>query len=264
MNKKFYFAILAVAALFFACKPEVIELGKPVDTDGNVYDTVHIGTQTWMSQDLRVKHSPNGFALQEFYIEFKEPAYIAYGGKMLYNAMAAQFGGISENGHVRGLCPEGWHLPSRDEWQQLTDYVAGHPALWEPSGTVSRALASQQWNSSAESATFNQTGFSALPTGYLISYARHTEQLSYVEQVEQRWVQRGNAYYWSSDHNDSYPIPVTPNGDSIPWTLPQWDWIGNDSVEVQSYIFLLDINQENPRISSLPDIHYCAIRCVKD
>lgn len=254
--------LLLVATCFWGCKPERIETGKPVDVDGNIYDTVRIGSQTWMCQDLKVKHFPNGIALQEFQIGLKEPAFLEYNGKMLYNALAAQYGGVSANGHIQGICPDGWHLPSRDEWQQLTDYITEHPALWESSGTVSRALASQQWSSSSEAAQFNQTGFSALPTGYLISYARHTELPNYEEQIEQRWTQRGNAYYWSTDHNDYYPISVTPN--ESPWTMPQVGWFGDDSLEVQSYVLLLNISQEKPEISSLPDIHYCAVRCVKD
>lgn len=181
---------------------------------------------------------------------------------MLYNSLAAQYGSVSAYGHVQGICPDGWHLPTRDEWQQLTDYITEHPELWESSGTVSRALASQQWSSSPEAAQFNQTGFSALSTGYVISYARHTELSSYEEQVEQRWTQRGNAYYWSTDHNDYYLRPYIPI--ESPWAIPQWDRYGSDSTQVQSYVLLLNTNQETPEISSLPDIHYCAIRCVKN
>lgn len=251
------FVFFVIATLFCACKPEIIELGKPVDVDGNTYDTVCIGTQTWMSQDLRVTHLPNGIALQGFDIRQTEPAYIEYGGKMLYNAMAAQYGAGSESELVQGICPNGWHLPSHAEWQQLIDHVTAHPEFWESSGSVSCALSSQQWSSSSEAANFNKTGFSALPTGYFISYGRHTEVF------EQRWTQQGNAYYWSSDHNDDFPITIT---DTIqtPWIQPNWGWFGSDSMEVQSYVLLLTPDQDSPKISSLPDIHYCAIRCVKN
>lgn len=262
VNKFLLFATMVVAALLCACTHETEDPKKLTDVDGNTYDTVRIGTQTWMSQDLKVKHFPNGAALRTFEPNLREPAYLDYGGKILYNALAAQYGESLGNGHVQGLCPDGWHLPSRDEWQQLTDYVAEHPSLWEFSGSVSHAMESQQWSSSAEAAQFNMSGFSALPTGYLISFPRHTELFTYEEQVEQRWVQRGSAYYWSSDHNEDYPRPVTP--DESPWSPPQWGWLGNDSIEVQSYVLLLNTDQESPEISSLPDVHYCAVRCVKN
>ena len=256
VNISLFFAIMVVAALLCACTHEIEEPKKLTDVDGNTYDTVRIGTQTWMSQDLKVKHFPNGAALRTFEPKLREPAYTDYSGKILYNALAAQYGELSGNGHVQGICPDGWHLPSRDEWLQLADYVAEHPSLWESSGSVSHAMASQQWSSSADAAQFNETGFSALPTGYFISFARH------IEVTEHRWVQRGSAYYWSSDHNEYYPRPVTP--DESPWAIPQWGWFGEDSLEVQSYVLLLNTNQESPEISSLPDVHYCAVRCVKN
>lgn len=265
INRKLILATMVIATLLCACnkpEPETPTSQILTDVDGNTYDTVRIGTQIWMSQDLKVKHFPNGIDLKKFRIGLKEPAYLDYGGKMLYNALAAQYGETSGNGHVQGICPDGWHLPTRAEWQQLTDYVAEHPSLWESSGSVSHAMESQQWPLPVDAALFNQTGFSALPTGYLISFPRHTELFTYEEQVEQRWVQRGNAYYWSADHNDDYPATYIP--DDSPWAIPHWGWLQDDSLEVQSYVLLLNANQESPEFSSLPDIHYCAIRCVKD
>ena len=254
----FFLGVSIVVVLFSSCKPQPIQPdGILKDVDGNKYNTVKIGNQVWMSQDLQVKHLPNGIALQGFEIRQSEPAFIEYGGKMLYNAMAAQYGADSGDVRVQGLCPNGWHLPSHAEWQQLINYVNAHPELWDTSGTVSRALASQQWSSSAEAANFNQTGFSALSTGYFISYGRHTEVF------DQRWAQNGNAYFWCADHNGDFPVTITDTAQS-PWTFPSWGWFGSDSLEVQSYVLLLNPNQDSPEISSLPDIHYCAIRCVKD
>lgn len=252
--------VVLVALLFCACKPEPIEPTELVakDVDGNIYQTVKIGTQIWMNEDLRVSHLPDGSDLQPFAIRMKQPSVTTYGGKVLYNSMAAQFGAGTTSSNVQGVCPDGWHLPSSTEWRQLIDYVSSHPECWDTSGSVSHALASQNWSSSAEATRFNQTGFSALPTGSFISYDRHTEVF------EQRWAQRGNAYYWCADHNEYYPRPHADSVSPSPWPIPQWGWFGTDSLEVQSFVFLLNINQELPEISSLPDIHYCAIRCVKN
>lgn len=71
-NGKLFLAIKVVAALFCACQPEIPEIVEPevfTDVDDNIYDTVRIGAQTWMSQDLRVKHFPDGSALREFEIK---------------------------------------------------------------------------------------------------------------------------------------------------------------------------------------------------
>lgn len=260
-------SLLLVAMLFCACKPEPIEPVEPAakDVDGNIYKTVKIGAQIWMSEDLKVLHLPDGSDLQPFKIRQQSPSFvITEKGNVLYNSMAAQFGSGSAVAHVRGICPKGWHLPTSDEWRQLVNYVSEHPECWDTSGSVSNALASQKWpcswgytlfNQKVFSA-FNQTGFSALPTGYYISYACHTE-FAY-----KPWVQRQNVYYWSADHNDYYPRPITDS--PSPWNMPAMGWFGSDSLETHSFVFLLDINKEQPEISSLPDIHYCAIRCVKD
>lgn len=71
-NGKLFLAIKVVAALFCACQPEIPEIVEPevfTDVDDNIYDTVRIGAQTWTSQDLRVKHCPDGPALKEFEIK---------------------------------------------------------------------------------------------------------------------------------------------------------------------------------------------------
>lgn len=247
--------LLLVATCFWGCRPERIETGKPVDVDGNVYDTVRIGNQTWMAQDLLVTHLPDKTPLRRFGIRQSAPAFTTYGNKMLYNSFAAQYGANSGGAYIQGICPDGWHLPSSDEYQQLIEYVATHSERWDLSGSVSRAMASQQWGGASSSASFNQTGFSALPTGYVHSYDSHSDI------GDNRWTERGNAYYWCADHNDYYPRPNS-NPD-YPGT-PNWGVYGTDSLEIQSFVLLLDINREEPEISSLPDIHYCAVRCVKD
>lgn len=251
-----FFGFFLCSALFMCCEHGRIDsTAIPIDVDGNRYDTVHIGSQIWMSQDLKVLHLPNGMALQEFWIRLEVPAYVIYGDKVLYNSMAAQFGADSSSTRVQGICPKGWHLPSSAEGQQLIDYLSNHPELWNVSGTVSNSLADRNWGN-VEHVGFNQTGFSAQPTGYVHSYDSHSDI------GDNRWMERGKAYYWCSDHNDYYPRPN--NSTPSPWPIPAWGVWGTDSLEVQSFVFLLDINQEKPEISSLPDIHYCAIRCVKD
>lgn len=78
---------------------------------------------------------------------------------------------------VQGICPTGWHVPSKGEWTQLTNYVSSQ-TIWLCSGysfsdNNAKALASQYgWNTSEylcspgnEQSGNNNTGFSALPAG---------------------------------------------------------------------------------------------------
>ena len=101
--------------------------GNVKDVDGNVYKTIIIGNQTWMAENLRVRHYNNGDIIahnliktdfnpanQEgafgSYNETKDKDSIATFG-LLYNWYA-----ISDS---RGLAPNGWHIPSKNEWENL-------------------------------------------------------------------------------------------------------------------------------------------------
>ena len=79
------------------------------DVDGNVYNTVTIGTQVWMKKNLKVTHYRNGDAIDNI----DSPDVVRYG--RLYDWHAVN--------DKRGLAPEGWHVPTDAEWSTLTDYL---------------------------------------------------------------------------------------------------------------------------------------------
>jgi uncharacterized protein (TIGR02145 family) len=150
------------------------------DADGNSYNTVTIGTQTWMVENLRTTKFSDGTAIPLVtdtysWISLNSPAYCWYNNDetsnkdkygALYNGYAVQTG---------RLAPRGWHVPSEEEWITLKDFVSKNIGQ---SISVSKALASNsQWTNFdiANSYTknyvgYNQTinnssGFSALPGG---------------------------------------------------------------------------------------------------
>lgn len=107
--------------------------------DGNTYVTVKLGKQLWMAENLR--YLPEGEA-QDLDISYTSPRYYVifdndltqeigiksvemYG--MFYNLPAATQGealvAVGEDRKVRGVCPEGWHLPCQTEWDALARYV---------------------------------------------------------------------------------------------------------------------------------------------
>jgi uncharacterized protein (TIGR02145 family) len=150
--------------------------------DGNVYQTVVIGTQEWMAENLKYLPSVvgpatgseiSGFETESYYYvydydgtdvaEAKATAnYITYG--VLYNWTAAMDGEASSTTNpsgIQGVCPAGWHLPSDAEWTELTDYLGGTSVA----GGKLKETGTTHWNSPNTSAT-NETGFTALPGGY--------------------------------------------------------------------------------------------------
>lgn len=115
--------------------------------DGRKYRSVRIGTRRWMAENLDIggmvtsypadsnhsEQSDNG--LLEKYCYNNDPVYChVYGG--LYEWNEAMAYDSLEGG--RGICPEGWHLPTDEEWKELCGmadhrYGPGDP-IWDTTG----------------------------------------------------------------------------------------------------------------------------------
>jgi uncharacterized protein (TIGR02145 family) len=139
-------------------------IGLVFDIDGNWYTTVTIGTQIWMLQNLKVTHYRNGDAITNVtdntWATLTTGAYCNYNNK---DSLANVYGRIY-NWHAaadsRNICPSGWHIPSKDEFNTLVSSVGG-PSV--ASGALKEAGTSH-WASPNTDAT-NSSGFTALPGG---------------------------------------------------------------------------------------------------
>ena len=178
----------------FTCGTSTIK-----DHDGNVYNTVQIGNQCWMKENLRTTHYADGTAIIESHstnLSLTTPHYfnnvsanvaLAQRG-YLYNWPAVMYGAASSSANpsgVQGICPTGWHVPSDAEWTQLTDYVSSQSQyLCGGNSTyITKALAATtSWSNTGGVCTTgnqqsdnNATGFSAISAGYIdedgLSYA---------------------------------------------------------------------------------------------
>ncbi len=98
------------------------------DIDGNIYNTVQIGTQCWMKENLKTTTYSNGTAIPHvtnngIWGNITIGAYVWYDNdiswKDSYGALYNRFATIDTN----GLCPTGWHVPTIDEWTVLDDYI---------------------------------------------------------------------------------------------------------------------------------------------
>ena len=158
------------------------------DVDSNVYNTVQIGNQCWMKENLRTTHYSNGMAIPAGSIaSSSSPYYYDYNSSSLpltergylYNWPAVMHGANSSQANpsgVQGICPTGWHVPSDAEWTQLTNYVSSQSdyVCGSVTSRIAKALAGTTgWTSSSTSCAVgnnqssnNTTGFSALPAGY--------------------------------------------------------------------------------------------------
>ncbi|MEI6820595.1 MAG: FISUMP domain-containing protein [Bacteroidota bacterium] len=139
----------------------------PHDIDGNVYEAVTIGTQTWMKQNLNVTHYRNGDAILTNITDNGAWSNLTTGAYCNYNndANNAITYGRLYNWYTvvdsRNLCPTGWHVPSDAEWTTLTDYLGGESIA----GGKLKEAGLAHWQSPNSEAT-NETGFTALPSGF--------------------------------------------------------------------------------------------------
>lgn len=125
------------------------------DIDGNTYHAVVIGDQVWMAENLKSKHFANGD-------EIPASGWFAYDND-LNNAATY---GLLYNWYTvddsRNVCPDGWHVPTDDEFIILNSAVSGNAGNLRETGT-------SHW-SVTNSWVTNQSGFTALPGGYWSRY----------------------------------------------------------------------------------------------
>lgn len=135
------FGILLTVTLLSSCSKDTTSLTD--SRDGQVYQIVTIGTQTWMAQNLKYE----------------------IGNNWCYNndsANCATYGRLYDWQTAKGACPSGWHLPTDEEWFTLTNFLGGSSVA---GGKLKSVIG---WNASNTGST-NQSGFSALPGGIRVS-----------------------------------------------------------------------------------------------
>ncbi len=144
------------------------------DIDGNVYKTVKIGNQWWMAENLKVTHYRNGDEIPNI-IDDEEwdsetGACCNYNNDTTNVEVYGRLYNWFAQNDSRKISPEGWHIPTDKEWQELVDYLGGDTLAggkMKSTGTIESG--DGQWREPNEGAT-NESGFSALPGGYRYSH----------------------------------------------------------------------------------------------
>ncbi len=181
--------LLYITILLFLCQAlsaqksfvgdTLLKLGMPcngnfiiTDHQGNTYRTVQIGSQCWMAENMRCTTSPTGrqwytnptfTSHSPLFVPYvKEHKVAQYGN--LYNWAAAM--DLDERTAKKvnpyqhqGICPDGWHLPTTDEWTILFNTLQGS----KRAGSVMKCPSSL-WESQVFTIE-NECGFSAMPAG---------------------------------------------------------------------------------------------------
>ena len=148
--------------------------GSVTDADGNIYRTLKIGNQTWMLENLKTTKYNDGTPIASL-AEIGDlrksisPAYSLHQNNKeqygnLYNWYAV---------NTNKLAPKGWHVPSKQDWEILLNYLGGFSKAGDK-------MKSTSWSSNGSS------GFNALPAGFIGNTGM--------------FMNVGNAAFWWSAH----------------------------------------------------------------
>lgn len=176
--------------------------GTVTDYDGNVYKTVTIGDQCWMRENLRTTHFADGTAIvassgyynnspcySNPYADLSQAQTYGY----LYNRSAAWNNSSSSSGDspMQGICPNGWHLPSDEEFSQLVTFIQYDASniCGSSMDNVSKSLASNEnWNTHSGECSIgndltanNSTLFTAQPSGiYTYNFTEFYQRTAWI------------------------------------------------------------------------------------
>ncbi len=143
---------------------------KMTDFDGNVYHTLKIGNQIWTVENLKTTHFMNGDQVNMISEDAEwwgsaAPAYCNYNNIAIVDRIGRLYNWYAAN-DSRKLLPDGWHIPTENDWQQMIAYLGSNG--FYPVGNKLKEAGSENWysdNAFGNSAD-NETGFTALPGGY--------------------------------------------------------------------------------------------------
>jgi uncharacterized protein (TIGR02145 family) len=217
------------------------------DIDGNIYRTITIGSKTWMAENLRVTHFPDSTPIKNVDNRLIDGA---KGNKLGWNALndgnshldaafcwynndsssnAQSYGAlytwaaamgikneydsiINQIYIVQGVCPDGWHLPSDQEWMELEHNLGLSPKdtstnYWRGL-SLGSSLANQKdlWKEGEliKDTAFSKSGFSAIPSGYRHSggdfYGLHERSIWWSSTIKsETWAWGRDILYKRSD-----------------------------------------------------------------
>lgn len=137
--------------------------GTVTDIEGNIYNTVIIGSQEWMAENLRTGKYNNGNVIPKItdnntWVNLSGSGYCWYNNDsttyaLTYGALYNWY--TIETGN---LCPTGWHVPSDAEWSTMVDFAGG------ASIAGGKLKATSGWSNNGNGT--DDYGYTAMPGGY--------------------------------------------------------------------------------------------------
>lgn len=175
------------------------------DYDGNVYNTVQIGNQCWLKENLKTTHYSDGTPLVDgtavgnISSDYTTKYWFVYNDSIQYKdtygllytwaaAMNGASSSVSNPSGIQGVCPAGWHLPSKAEYEQLIDYLGSNIA-----GGRLKEEGTSHWNAPNNDAN-NLSLFTGLPSGNRLS----NNTFMYLRTISFSWSTTQDGTNWAN------------------------------------------------------------------
>jgi len=154
--------------------------------DGQIYSTVKIGNQWWMAENLNY-NTPGSW-----YYDNDSSTYAAtYGRLYLWaTAMNGQVSSNSNPSNVRGISPEGWHIPSDAEWTELINFLKANNLT----GDDLKETGIAHWQ--PINMGTNKTKFSAVPAGTIYDNGNSSANIGKFVNYISSTINRPSMSFW--------------------------------------------------------------------
>ena len=147
------------------CEGTTVTFDTVWDVEGNIYNTVLIGSQWWMAENLKTEHYADGTLIPGFndgWGNVTEGRCMAW----LFDDYYESIYGKEYNWYAcvdsRNVCPTGWHVPSQPEFLELINTAGGQ-------ASAGGNLKSLNLFTNTNVGATNAFGFTAIPAGYFQS-----------------------------------------------------------------------------------------------
>ena len=170
----------SVCGLTDSCQQRVViafpQCPDAVDCEGNIYRGVRIGCDCWTQRNLESTRYSDCTEIPDVYeyaskLHPDTAANVAIYGRLYTFEAAVRDSADNGHGHIQGICPDGWYLPTPEKYAELNAY--GTEALKSPLYWI-------------DGGGDNSTGFTALPAGYFNGEKNRFEGML------------SEAYFWST------------------------------------------------------------------
>jgi len=160
--------LISIGSLLFlySCRKDVPVQHTVTDVDGNVYNTIVLGNQVWMAENLCVTHYTNLDPIEKCSAHQSWTGMLsgAYCGYENDSANVKAYGYLY-NGYAvtdkRSICPVGWHIPDDKDWNTLIQFLGGN----SDAGMIIRKKNFAEWYDQKDPLV-RECNFDALPGGY--------------------------------------------------------------------------------------------------